>query len=48
MRFADYPSFIGPVGSAQELRIRRDGVHLSDRGKVEVAAWITSQVLSVP
>jgi hypothetical protein len=47
VRFADYPGFVGPVGSTRETQIRRDGVHLSDRGATEVADWITGEVLGV-
>lgn len=47
VRFADFPGFIGPVGSARETQIRRDGVHLSDKGEVEAADWITHDVLGV-
>lgn len=48
VRFADFPGFIGPVGSTRETQIRRDGVHLSDRGQREVAEWLTSEVLPIP
>ncbi|MDW3217376.1 MAG: acyltransferase family protein [Acidimicrobiales bacterium] len=40
----DYPSFIGPVGSDQELSRRDDGVHLSDRGIDEVLPWLFEQI----
>jgi hypothetical protein len=45
VRFADLPSFIGPVGSPREKSLRRDGVHLSDEGMKEVAVWLTGDVL---
>lgn len=48
VRFADYPGFIGPVGATRDTQLRRDGVHLSDKGQAEVAEWLTSAVLSVP
>ena len=47
VRFADYPGFIGPIGSAHETQVRNDGVHLSDRGRVEVAEWVAHELLSV-
>ena len=47
VRFADFPGFVGAVGSTRETQIRRDGVHLSDRGKVEAADWITHDVLGI-
>jgi peptidoglycan/LPS O-acetylase OafA/YrhL len=46
VRLADFPSFIGPVGSDRERLLRRDGVHLSDDGMREVAVWLTSEVLN--
>jgi peptidoglycan/LPS O-acetylase OafA/YrhL len=45
VRFADFPSFIGAVGSDRELSLRRDGVHLSDAGMEAVAVWLTGDVL---
>ena len=47
VRFADYPGFVGPIGSTRETQIRRDGVHLSDRGRVEVAEWLAGEILAV-
>jgi peptidoglycan/LPS O-acetylase OafA/YrhL len=46
VRFADFPAFIGPVGSEREVSLRRDGVHLSDAGMDAVAVWLTGEVLS--
>jgi hypothetical protein len=46
VRFADYPGFIGEVGSDREVSLRRDGVHLSGDGMREVAVWLTGQVLT--
>jgi hypothetical protein len=47
VRFADFPGFVGENGSAREKKIRRDGVHLSDQGRVEAADWITGVVLGL-
>jgi len=47
VRFADYPGFIGAVGSTHETQVRNDGVHLSDRGRVEVANWVAREVLAI-
>ena len=46
--FADYPAFVGEVGSDREKAIRRDGVHLSDKGIDEVSPWIVGTVLGLP
>jgi peptidoglycan/LPS O-acetylase OafA/YrhL len=46
VRIADFPSFIGPVGSERETSMRRDGVHLSDEGMRAVAEWITGELLA--
>jgi peptidoglycan/LPS O-acetylase OafA/YrhL len=46
VRFADFPAFVGPVGSDREKSLRRDGVHLSEQGMREVATWLTSDVLA--
>jgi len=40
----DFPGWIGPIGSDQELSRRDDGVHISDAGLVEVIPWILDQV----
>ena len=40
----DYPGWIGPVGSDQELSRRDDGVHISDAGLVEIVPWLLDQV----
>jgi lysophospholipase L1-like esterase len=45
VRFADYPGFIGEVGSDRDKSIRRDGVHLSEAGQRAVAVWLTGDVL---
>jgi len=36
----DFPGWIGPIGSDQELSRRDDGVHISDGGLVEIIPWI--------
>lgn len=36
----DYPAFIGEVGGRRDRALRGDGVHLSDRGREEVAPWL--------
>ena len=41
----DYPGWVGPVGSDQELRRRDDGVHISDSGLVEIVPWLLDQVV---
>lgn len=41
----DYPGWVGPVGSDQELRRRDDGVHISDSGLVEIVPWLLDQVI---
>jgi peptidoglycan/LPS O-acetylase OafA/YrhL len=46
VRLADFPAFIGPVGSDRETALRRDGVHLSDQGMAAVAEWITGDLLT--
>ena len=43
--FIDYPSFVGDVGTARELSIRHDGVHLSPEGLAEIPGWLTAQIL---
>jgi hypothetical protein len=45
VRLADFPSFVGAVGSDRELALRRDGVHLSDEGMRAAAVWLTGDVL---
>lgn len=40
----DYPEFIGPVGSDQELARRDDGVHLSESGIDEILLWLFEQI----
>jgi hypothetical protein len=45
---ADFPAFIGPVGSAQELRLRGDGVHLSPEGIEAAVDWLLFDVLELP
>jgi hypothetical protein len=47
VEFADYPGFIGPVGGSRDKALRRDGVHLSDRGRDEAAEWLATEVLGV-
>lgn len=39
----DYPGWVGPVGSDQELDRRDDGVHISDSGLVEIIPWLFEQ-----
>jgi hypothetical protein len=46
VRFADFPSFVGEVGSDREVSLRRDGVHLSSAGQSAVAVWLTGDVLA--
>ena len=40
----DYPGWVGPVGSDQELSRRDDGIHLSDTGLLEVVPWLLDQI----
>ncbi|GJM37211.1 MAG: membrane protein [Acidimicrobiales bacterium] len=40
----DYPAFVGPVGSDQELSRRDDGVHLSDSGIDEILVWLFDRI----
>ncbi|MEM7141458.1 MAG: acyltransferase [Actinomycetota bacterium] len=40
----DYPGWVGPVGSDQELARRDDGVHISDGGLDEVVAWLFGEI----
>ncbi|MSO60333.1 MAG: acyltransferase [Ilumatobacteraceae bacterium] len=47
VEFGDFPTFIGPVGAKRDREIRRDGLHLSDNGKTQVATWLTSELLGV-
>ncbi|MEZ5247465.1 MAG: acyltransferase family protein [Acidimicrobiales bacterium] len=44
----DYPGWVGPVGSDQELSRRDDGVHLSDSGLVEIIPWLLDQIIPSP
>jgi peptidoglycan/LPS O-acetylase OafA/YrhL len=39
----DFPGWVGPVGSDQELSRRDDGVHISDSGLVELVPWLLDQ-----
>ncbi len=41
---ADFPSFIGDIGSDRELTMRDDGVHLSEQGAEETAAWLVEML----
>ncbi len=43
----DYPTWIGAVGSDQELARRDDGVHLSDAGLRDVVPWLLDDVLAL-
>ena len=43
----DYPAWVGPVGSDQELHRRDDGVHISDPGLVEVLPWLLDEVIGL-
>jgi peptidoglycan/LPS O-acetylase OafA/YrhL len=45
--FADFPAFIGAVGSARERAIRHDGVHLSKQGLDEVDDWVVREILGL-
>lgn len=47
VEFGDFPAFLGPIGTERDRKIRRDGLHLSDDGKTEVAAWVTTELLGV-
>ncbi len=40
----DYPGWVGPIGSDQELARRDDGVHISDGGLVEIVPWLLEQI----
>jgi peptidoglycan/LPS O-acetylase OafA/YrhL len=40
----DYPGWVGPIGSDQELARRDDGVHISDGGLVEIVPWLLDQI----
>mgnify|MGYP006094804859 CR=1 FL=1 len=42
---APYKEFIGELGSARELRMRDDGVHLTEEGLIEVSKWLIDDVL---
>ena len=47
VEFGDFPTFLGPSGEPRDRKIRRDGLHLSDYGKTEVAEWVTTELLDV-
>ena len=47
VEFGDFPTFLGPSGEPRDRKIRRDGLHLSDYGKTEVAEWVTTELLGV-
>ncbi|MDG2028071.1 MAG: acyltransferase family protein [Acidimicrobiales bacterium] len=40
----DFPSWVGPIGSDQELSRRDDGVHISDSGLDEIIPWLFDQI----
>lgn len=46
VRMVDYPGWVGPVGSDQELSRRDDGVHISDSGLVEIVPWLLEDVFA--
>ncbi len=47
VEFGDFPAFVGTIGAKRDREIRRDGLHLSDSGKTQVASWLTSEILGL-